>query len=191
MSTSNLILEGLRESRIKTVSIRESYDDLPVCHKSREFQKVLSDAFSRKYLPIFKTVGAESMGVEVYTHEDSDPDDVIRIDDVVYEVTLYIDFDIRATVDVKSVNKMIASTLKRYPKFSFDKTSKQFYSTAETPDEIFDVIDSLKKDGAITKLLDVKSGSEIESEVNAQLAEWKRDKAYQEAEYRRDVLGTF
>lgn len=185
-----LIIEGLNINRQR---VNEAHDDLPICRKPRELQKVLSDAFSRKYFTAFKALGAESMGVEIYTHEGSDDEDIIRIPDVIYEVTLYIAFDIRATVDVKAVEKLISTTFgKKYPKFAYEKLSKQFYSTSENPDDIFDVLNTLKRDGGnYNKLVTVKPGSEIEREVEAQLREWKEDKRYQEAEYRRDVLGTY
>lgn len=188
-SNITAVLEGLNTNRHQ---IHESQSDLPICHRSRELQKVLSDAFARKYFSVFKAQGAESMGVEVYTHEDSDDEDVIRIPDVLYEITLYIAFDIRARVNVKTVNTLISSTLKKYPKFVFDKMSKQFYCTVENPDDIFDVLDILKKDGAaFDKLVSTKYVRDIESEVASQLAEWEAEKKEQEAEYRRDVLGTY
>jgi hypothetical protein len=186
---SSLIIEGLNHSRQK---VNESYDDIPICHRSKDLQKLLSDTFSKKYLSVFKAVGAEALGVEVYTHEGSDAEDIIRIPDVIYEITLYIDLNMKTNPDVKAVEKLIASTLKRYPKFSYDKLSKQFYYTAEDDSSILDILDTLKADGAnYSKFVSIKTGREVEQEVDAQMAEWKKDKEYQEREYRRDVLGTW
>lgn len=184
MSICNLILEGLQERR----QINESrYEDTPTSSKSRELQKILSDGFSKKYLKELTKAGLEieGMGVEVYVHDDDDS----MVDDAIYEVTLYIAFDIGQEIDSKDTKAVIDKVLKKYPKFVYDKHSNQFYYTAEEYEDIIDVIDTLQSDGCKTgKFFEVIDSRDIEDNVERQMAEWKDENDALRREYNRDRM---
>ena len=181
MSLRNSILEGLSTSR----NISESYEDVPTSGKSRELQKIASDVLNKKYKPLFKNFPIESVGVEVYVHDDDD----IMVDDVIYEITVYIAFDINAELDIKAIKSIIGKNMRNYPKFIFDKPSNQFYATADEYDDIIDVIDTLERDGCkIRQYYSIQDASEIENRVDRQMREWKAERDYQEWEYNRSRM---
>lgn len=181
MSLSSSILEGLHISRIN----ESSYEDTPVSTKSREMQKVISDVLNKKYLKLFQSYGAESVGAEVYVHDDRDSE----VDDAIYEITVYVAFDIKATIDVKAVEKLITKTFKNYPKFEYDKSSKQFYATCDTYYDIIDIIDTLEKEGCrIQKLYNIEYASDIEDRMERQMREWEEERREMEREYNRSRL---
>jgi hypothetical protein len=177
-----MILEGLEKSRVISEG---SYEDTPVSSKSREMQKVISDVLNKKYLPMFKDLNAESVGAEVYVHDDSDS----MVDDAIYEITLYIAFDVRSKVDNKEVEKIIAKNLRNYPKFQYDRGSKQYYATIDDYYGIIDLIDTLEKDGCrIRNLYSIVSASDIESKIDAQNKEWQAEKDEMNREYNRSRM---
>lgn len=181
MSVSGLIIEGLHSKRV----CESFYEDTPVCYKSRELQKVCSDTLEKKYLSIFKPLGAEDIGVEVYVHDDEKS----MVEEAIYEVTVYIAFDDKAKIDVKAVEKLINTHMRNYPKFVFDKPSKQFYSTSDSYDDIIDILYVLEKDGCnIKKLYSIKDASDIEDAVDAQMREWEEERKDQERDYWRSRL---
>ena len=182
MSIFNSILEGLRDSRMISES---SFEDTPTSAKPREMQKIASDILSKKYSSLFKDYGLESMGVEVYVHGD----DESMIEDAIYEITIYIAFDIKKKVDVKAVKSIIDKNMRNYPRFQYDKGSNQFYATVDEYSDIIDVIDTLERDGCkISKFYSIESASDIEDKVNRQMDEWRRERESEQREYDRSRL---
>lgn len=184
MSLSSVILEGLQKNR--SISINESsYVDIPTSGKARELQKTLTDTFKKKYFKELSKYGAEGMGVEVYTHDDDEYD----IDDAIYEITLYIDFGRGNEIDYKTLKNVLGKVLRYYPKFSFDKSENQFYSTIEEYGDIIDCIDLLVSDGAkIRNLYNVVDANDIEYRDDLQRKRGEEDRQDLEREYNRQRL---
>ena len=178
----NSICEGLLKNRVN-----EGIDDFFVsCSKSRTLQKMLSDAFMKKYSKLFSKYNPEGLSVDVYVHDED------YVDDSIYELEVIIDFGTKNKVDQISINDMksiISKSMKNYTGkdgLEWDKSRNCFYAQFENPEDILVVIEDLESvDTRIKKMYMIVTQDDM---MDSQNKEWEKERKKQEWEYNRQKL---
>lgn len=181
MSKVNLILEGLNERYDSDLD--QSFEDLPICGNTKQFQKFLSQELTKKYRNFFIEFGEMFIDISLYARRD----DEVYVDDVLSSVEFALVFETQ--VDEKKVRSVIKKVMRNYPDMKFDKKDNTFYFDLSEPEEIIDFMDTIESDKInIKRYYSIMDEDDIRSDYASLMKEWKDERDEMERDFYRSRL---